>query len=87
MIVPIKHELIFDRKSELPDKANELIKELKAKYYTQLKKIQCDDAGDNHELEMLQKKGENDITFEHTVPGMPQQNGHAEQSVQCCLAE
>ena len=63
------------------------MKKLNAKWYVQVKKISCDNAGKNYSLEALHKKEENGITFEYKAPSTPQKNGHAEQKLQCCLAE
>ena len=65
-------------KSDLPGQVDELTKELKAKYNIPIKKIQCDNAGENCALKSLCKKG-NDIAFKHAAPGTPQQNGHVDQ--------
>ena len=55
------------------------MKELKAKYnIVKGKNIQCDNAHENHTLEVLCKKEENSIAFEHAVSFTHQQNGHAE---------
>ena len=69
----------FFKKSEIPDKVNELVKELKAKYNIQVRKIPCDSTVQNHAVEALCKKEGNGVTFEYIVPGTPQQNGQAEQ--------
>ena len=72
-------------KSELPDKVNELVKKLKAKYNIQVKKIQCDNVGENHALDAMCKKDGNGITIECTAPAIPQKIV-LNKGLQQCLA-
>ena len=52
-------------KRKLPDKLNELMNEVKAKYNIQVKKIWCDNADRNYALEVLKKKREMELLL-HT---------------------
>ena len=57
------HIIVFKENSELPDKVSELMKELKAKYNIEVKKICCDNADENCAFGALFKKEGNGITF------------------------
>ena len=54
---------------------------MKAKYNIQVKKIQCDNADDDHALEALCKKEGNCVAFEYIAPEILQQNGHVKQKI------
>ena len=56
------------------------MKEFQAKYNIQVKKIQCDNAGENHALKALCKKDGNSDTFEYKMVML-------NKSLKRCLAE
>ena len=69
-------------KSDLQHKVMCLIKDLKEKYGLQVKKLRCDNAGENQTLEAQCKDQGLGVIFEYTDPGTPQQNGRVERKFQ-----
>jgi len=71
--------LLLKSKDELAAKMIELIKELKDKYQVQVKKIRCDNGGENKSFEKLAKEARLGLHFEYTARKTPQQNGRVER--------
>ena len=66
------------KKNELSQKLENLVMKLKS-FGIEIKKIRCDNAGENIVAERkMQEKGRN-IKFEFTAPNTPQQNGKVER--------
>jgi hypothetical protein len=55
-------------------------KDIKIKYDIVVKKIRCDNSGENKVLQSMCEKEGLGIIFEYTAPGTPQQNGVVERA-------
>ncbi len=71
--------MLLKTKDELPMRMVDLIKELKDKNQVQVKKIRCDNAGENTSFEKLAKAERLGLQFEYTARKTPQQNGRVER--------
>ena len=67
------------RKSDQIELLPKWIKELKAKYGTDIKYIRLDNSGENRSLQKECDKQNLGIIFEFTAPGTPQQNSVVER--------
>ena len=72
--------MFVKKKSELPETVKEKLKYLMTNQNLKIKKIRCDNAGENMALKDLIEKESWDIKFEFTAPGTPQQNGVVERA-------
>ena len=70
--------VLLKKKSELPRKVVNLIKNLKALGMT-VKYIRCDNAGENESIEKLCEQEGLNVTFEYTPRDSPQYNGRVER--------
>ena len=71
--------MYMKNKSDLVDEGIKLIKKIKNDHGVAIKKIRCDNAGENKSLEKeIIEKGMN-ICFEYTAANTPQQNGRVER--------
>ena len=71
--------MYMKNKSDLVDEGIKLIKKIKNDHGVAIKKIRCDNAGENKSLEKeIIEKGMN-IRFEYTAANTPQQNGRVER--------
>ena len=66
-------------KDEASERIQHLVNELKCKHKIEVKKIRCDNAGENKLLEKESKNNKLYLDFEWTAPGTPQQNGKVER--------
>ena len=57
----------------------ELIKELKDLHGIQVKRIRCDNSGENQSFQKQAKEERLGLTFEFTARKTPQQKGHVER--------
>ena len=67
------------RKSDLQEKGIEMIQIFENDFNLKVKKIRCDNAGENQTMEKECVRRKMGVTFEYTAVGMPQQNGRIER--------
>ena len=75
------HSFFLKRKSDQIELLPIWIKELKAKYGTDIKYIRLDNSGENRSLQKECDKQNLGIIFEFTAPGTPQQNSVVERKI------
>ena len=75
------HSFFLKRKSDQIELLPVWIKELKAKYGTDIKYIRLDNSGENRSLQKECDKQNLGIIFEFTAPGTPQQNSVVERKI------
>ena len=75
------HSFFSKRKSDQIEILPIWIKELKAKYGTDIKYIRLDNSGENRSLQKECDKQNLGIIFEFTAPGTPQQNSVVERKI------
>ena len=75
------HSFFLRRKSDQTELLPTWIKQLKAKYGTDIKYIRLDNSGENRCLQKECDKQNLGIIFEFTAPGTPQQNSVVERKI------
>ena len=75
------HSFFLKRKSDQIELLPVWMKELKAKYGTDIKYIRLDNSGENRSLQKEYVKQNLGIIFESTAPGTPQQNSVVERKI------
>ena len=67
------------QKSDLQEKGIEMIQIFENDFNIKVKKIRCDNAGENQTMEKDCVRRKMGVTFEYTAVGTPQQNGRIER--------
>ena len=67
------------RKSDLAVEGMKLIKEIENNYRVTIKRIRCDNGGENKSLEKNVIENRMNVIFEYTAVNTPQQNGRIER--------
>ena len=67
------------KKSELQEKGIDMIRKFENNFNIKVKKIRCDNAGENQAMESECSRQKMGIVFEYTSVGTPQQNGRIER--------
>ena len=75
------HSFFLKRKSEQIELLPVWMKELKAKYWIDIKYVRSDNSGENRSLQKECDKQNLGIIFEFTAPGSPQQNSVVERKI------
>ena len=75
------------RKSETKQVILQLLKDLKSKNAVTVKRIRCDNAGENRVTQQLLDAEGYGVLFEYTAPGSPQYNGVVERKFPTLMAK
>ena len=72
---------VLKRKSDVPKAMLEFIRDLEVKHKIKVKKLRCNNAGENIKTDELLRSNGLGIEFEYTAAGTPQQNGKVERKI------